>query len=311
MTPIRTILCPVDLSPLSRAEVALAAELARALGAGLVLQHNLSATGPGLAKAWEWKGSHRGADAVGPAEEGMRALLGAVPEGVEARSVITAGPLAIGVERMAEELPADLIVLGCHGGTTDDHSSLTEVLLHYCDCPILTVHEGCTVRRAPRLDLSPGRPLRFLVPSDLSPGGTAAVRYALGLAAGLPAPGGVTVHLLHVVEARRGPLRSLFGRRDTRGPVAEVRARALSEAEARLREVVPDGMAERVVVRVETGEPEEAILRAAEELSPDLVVMGEHTRAALRRLFTRDVSQGVLHAAPCPVWFVPPPRLAA
>jgi nucleotide-binding universal stress UspA family protein len=52
-------------------------------------------------------------------------------------------------------------------------------------------------------------------------------------------------------------------------------------------------------------------LRAAAELEPDLIVMGEHTRDLVDRLLTRDVAQGVLHGARCPVWFVPPPRLAA
>lgn len=307
MTQIRTILCPVDLSPLSRAEVALAADLARALGAGLVLHHNLAATGPGMAKGWEWKESHRGAGAVAPAERAMKELLEAVPDGVEARTVITAGPLTIGIERMAEELPADLVVLGCHGSTDDDHSSLTEVLLHCCDCPILTLHDGCAGGTAPRLDLRPGRPRRLLVPTDLSPGGTAAVHYALELATGLPSPDGVRVHLLHVVDELRGAIRNLFSWSTERVPAADLKA----DAEARLRELVPEEVAERVVIRVEAGKPEETILRAAAELSPDLIVMGEHTREPLRRFFHRDVSQGVLHGAPCPVWFVPPPRLAA
>ena len=31
----------------------------------------------------------------------------------------------------------------------------------------------------------------------------------------------------------------------------------------------------------------------------------------VRRFFTRDTARHVLHGAACPVWFVPPPRLAA
>lgn len=303
MTPIRTILCPVDLSPLSGAEVALAADLARALGASLVLQHNLPSTGPGLAKTWEWKENHRGAGAVAPAEAGMKALLEGVPAGVAARSVITTGPLAIGIERLTEELPADLVVLGCHGTTTEDHSSLTEVLLHHCDCPVLTLREGCAATPPTRLGSDAERPLRFLVPTDLSAGGEAAARYALALAAAFPAAQGVRVDLLHVVEKHASRFLSRFGR-----PLETLTA---DQARARLEELVPAGMKERVAVRVEQGRPEEAILRVAGELSPDLIVMGEHTRELFARLFTHDVAQGVLHGARCPVWFVPPPRLAA
>jgi universal stress protein A len=309
MSRIRTILCPVDLSPLSRPEVGMAVELARALGAELVLHHNLSATGPGMAKGWEWKENHRGAGSQDRAEAGMKALLAEVPDGVAARSLITAGPLTIGIERLAEELPADLVVLGCHGSTTDDHSSLTEVLLHHCDCPILVLHECPDGERARGLDLAArsGRPLRILVPTDLSAGGVAAVRYALDLVGGLPLAAGARCHLLHVVETRQGLLRSLLGRRRAREPEAAARA----EAEARLAELVPAAMAEHVTVRVEAGRPAAAILRAAAELEPDLIVMGEHTRDLVDRLLTRDVAQGVLHGARCPVWFVPPPRLAA
>lgn len=307
MTPIRTILCPVDLSPLSASEVGLAAELAQALGARLVLHHNLPATGPGMAKGWEWKENHRGGDSRSRAEERMQALEDGLPEGLVARRVLTAGPIALGIERMATEAAADLVVLGCHGCTTEDHSSMTEVLLHSCACPILTLHEGADRERVLRLARRSGRPLRVLVPMDLSAGGAAAVRYALDLAAGLAPEAGVRIHLLHVIEGRRSPIQALFGRRSGRMPEDEVR----TQTEARLGELVPEEMADRVTVRVEAGRPEEAILRTAGELEPDLIVMGEHARDPWGRLFTHDVAQEVLHRAPCPVWYVPPPRMAA
>jgi len=216
------------------------------------------------------------------------------------------GALGLGIERLAEETGADLVVLGCHGCTTDDHSSMTEVLLHSSDRPILTLHEGGGRERGLRIGDGAGRPLRVLVPTDLSAGGAAAVRYALDLAAALAPGDGTRIHLLHVVEERRGTILGLFG---GRGRVQEAETRA--QAEARLREVVPAEMAERVEVRVEGGRPERAILRAAAELEPDLIVMGEHARGPWGRLFTHDVAQEVLHRAPCPVWYVPPPRLAA
>lgn len=177
MTPIHTILCPVDLSPLSASEVGLAAELAQALGA---------------------------------------------------RRVLTAGPIALGIERLAREVTADLVVLACHGGTTDDRSSMTEVLLHSCTCPILTLHEGADRERVLRLARRSGRPLRVLVPMDLSAGGAAAVGYALDLAVALAPEAGVRIELLHVAEggrARARPHRDRGARPRPLGPPLHPRRR--------------------------------------------------------------------------------------
>ena len=44
---------------------------------------------------------------------------------------------------------------------------------------------------------------------------------------------------------------------------------------------------------------------AAVDLAVNCIVMGEHATTGLRRWFSRDTSQGVLHDAPCPVWYVP------
>ncbi len=310
---IRTILCPLDLSPISDRELGLAVELARAFGARLVLQHNLSAAGPGMAKAWEWRQAHPKAETRRAADEKLRELATRVPPEVPVETLMTAGPLSIGVARLAEELPADLVVLGCHGSSSEDHSSLTELLLGRCACPILTLHEGgghaCT------LHLGEGRerPLRVLVPTDFSPAGTAAARYACSLAERL----GGEVHLLHVMEEAGPAVGSLLsmapvGASDfSRAPARDTGEEALAAARERLAELVPEGMGGRVFRHVEPGRAEEAILRLAEAVAPDLIVMGEHARDPLRRFLTHDTARGVLHRAACPVWFIPPPRLAA
>ncbi len=310
---IRTILCPVDLSPISSRELGLAVELARAFGAGLVLQHNLPATGLGMAKAWEWRQAHPRADVRRTATEKLAELAAGIPKEVPVETLMTAGPLAIGVAQLAQELPADLVLLGCHGSSTEDHSSLTELLLGRCACPILTLHEGgehaCTLH----LGEARERPLRVLVPTDFSPAGAAAVRYACALAQRL----GGEVHLLHVMEETGPPVGNLFsmapvGPSDfSRVPTRNADEVALSAARERLAELAPAAMADRVFRHVEPGRAEDAILALAREIVPDLIVMGEHAREPLRRFFTRDTARGVLHRAACPIWYVPPPQLAA
>ena len=50
-----------------------------------------------------------------------------------------------------------------------------------------------------------------------------------------------------------------------------------------------------------TGSPAKLILHKADDLQPDLIVVGSQGRSALGRLFLGSVSQKVLHAAKCSV----------
>ncbi len=303
MREIRTILCPVDLSAVSRREIDLAVELARAFGARLVVHHNLPATGFGMAKEWEWKQAHPDAGDDRSAEERLAELVSHVPADVPVDSLVTAGPLAVGVARLAEQLPADLVLLGCHGCSSEEHASLTEDLLGRCDTPLLALREGEEGTWTLHLGEERLRPLRLLVPTDFSPGGLEAVRYAYGLAEVLPAE----VHLVHALGGSSSPIRTA----DPIGPAVPYREAARAEAEARLEELVPAALRSRVVRHLKLGTADDAILRAAAEVAPDVIVMGEHARDLVRRFFTRDTARRVLHGAACPVWFVPPPRLAA
>lgn len=308
MNGIRTILCSVDLTPVSHREVALAVELARAFGAKLVIQHNLPATGYGMAKAWEWKQNHPGADAQRPAEERMEELAATVPAGLEVETLITSGPLALGISGLAEEMSADLLILGCHGWSTEEHSSLTENLMRWCECPILALHDGdgkeWTLHLEPTAEGEQRPPLRFLVPTDFSPASKEAVRWAFWLGQKLSAE----VHLLHVLGVTPPAVQPVE-------PVAPVssapyyRESVRGEARDRLEEMVPKDMADRVTLHIEPGRTEDVILQSAEELRPDLILMGEHARDLLHRFFTHDNAQGVLHRASCPVWFTPPPTV--
>ena len=309
MNPIRTILCPVDLSDLSRREVALAVELARAFGSRLVLQHNLPVTGHGMTKSWEWRREHPGAADAETAERRMRELAGTVPEGVELETLVTAGPLTLGLLGLTEELPADLLVLACHGCSDEEHASLTETLLTRCDCPIVTVHDGEGRDCSLHFDEAGERALRILVPTDFSEAADEALRWAFGLAEALPAE----IHLVHVLSASP----AVLGPIDPVAPDPSVTTGTAyqemlrKEVEDRLQGLVPEAMEDRVVARVEPGRPDEVIVEVAREVEPDLIVMGEHTRDLVRRFLTRDTARGVLHRAPCPVWFVPPPEVAA
>jgi universal stress protein A len=299
---IETILCPVDFSGLTRPELELAVELAGVFGARLVLHHNLPAAGMGMAKAWEWRAAHPENESDVPARDRLGALLEQVPPEIEVETVVSRGPLAAGVAELARQLPADLVVLGCHGGSGEEHSSLTEQLLNDCDCPLLVIHEGLDRRQTLSLRGGGGGSLlTVLVPTDLSDAAAWVIAYAFRLARRVP----MRIRLFHAVAGRQ----PLMVPVDSTG-YAVYKEATVQDARARLTESVPADLADRVDIQVVYGDPREEIVREAASLAPDLIVMGEHARSFPRRFLTRDTSRHVLHRAVCPVWFVPPRRAA-
>lgn len=277
---IRTVLCPIDFSLLADRELGLAVEVCRASGARLVLHHNVSAISPGFSKAWEWDQTHRKAEtSTADAEQRVQALLAKLPTGVRGEAVITHGPLATVLLAVASELPADLLVLGTHGWSTEDHASVTERVIDRTPCPVLTVGDPAAVenfRLTAELDAEMPR---VVVPTDFSPAANRAVAYATELARGFR----LRLHLLHIAHD---------------GDV--------DEALATLDGLIPPDLRGQVECHSHLGRPEEEIEKFIRRMEPQLVVMGTHARSFWRHLFTRDVARQILHEATCPVWFVPP-----
>lgn len=87
----------------------------------------------------------------------------------------------------------------------------------------------------------------------------------------------------------------------TGGPVPAETWPSIEEVKEKLRQL--EGQAHRVRIESEVleGDPVDMILRAAEETSSDVIVMGTHGRTALARLLLGSVAESVLRKAPCPV----------
>ena len=279
---MRTILCPIDFSDLSATETAVAVDLAREFGARMVLHHDCAVIPPGIARQWDWEATHGKIDNEAQAERRMRAALNALPRDVRAEGVVSAGPVVGALLTLAEELHADLIVLGSHGWSTETHASVTERIIAEAPCPVLTFNEGALATGRFRLRPEAGgeRPI-VVVPTDFSSTAAHAVRYAWALARALP----IRVHLLHALPARS---------RD-----------AESAARSRLAALQPADVSGPVDVHVTVGDAAEVIFAHLAAVQPAFAVLGEHARALVHRVFTRDTTRKVVHGASCPVWVVP------
>lgn len=134
------IVCAVDFSAASRVALEHAAELARRFHADLLLVH-----------AWQAPpGGERGTS--GALDDRDEAELAAKLEewerdaeqiaGREVRTLLTSGPAASEVTRIASEERADLVVAGTHGRTGFERSvlgSFTEELVRHASCAVLVV----------------------------------------------------------------------------------------------------------------------------------------------------------------------------
>lgn len=139
---------------------------------------------------------------------------------------------------------------------------------------------------------------RVLVPIDFSPSARAALEYGTFVAGTF----GAELTVLHVWEPPGyvGP--------DTLAllPVAagqpgwdQTRAEVTREVEQFLAKA--NAKPKRLNIRIEAGEPSDAILAAAREGGADLIVMGTHGRTGLSRLLIGSVAEAVLRRSTCPV----------
>jgi len=137
---------------------------------------------------------------------------------------------------------------------------------------------------------------RILVASDFSPGADAALRYALELG---PLLGASDLHLLHV--AATSEYADFGGEVEDsvrRGLEAELAALASRHAAASLS----------LRTHLSAGAPATEIVRIAQELRADLVVMGTAGRTGLGHALMGSVAERVVRTCPCPVLTVRTPR---
>lgn len=279
---LRTVLCPIDFTPVSARAVALAVSLCRRFGARLVLEHNLDPRPPAfLSVTWMWSEDQKSdAAKAQAAEDRLKAALNALPLDVAHEARLTRGPVDLGLAELSRLLPADLLVMGSHGWSSAEHSSLTERLLEAAPCPVLTV--GSVESPGSFLWGTDAKPVPVLVPVDLSAHSRATAVHALELLERIP----LELHFLHIEQGPPEPGDYDSDRR-------------------RLEALVPETRRALVTFHIRSGERVDGILRAASDFGAQLILMGCHGKGALERFFTGATATQILHRASCPVWFEP------
>lgn len=298
MLPLNRVLCPIDFSDCSRHALDYAAAVARQYGSTIAAFVVVPPATP-LIPAGE----------LGPyplyvmSDEDAERLRTEVEKFVANSAVrvpftakVVEGNVVSWIVRQASELPADLIVMGTHGRSGFERlllGSVTERVLLKAPCPVLTVPP-----HAPAVAISGTVFPRILCAIDFS----SASMKALAVASSLARDSGVRLSVAHVLE--RFPIYEpvMMG-----GPGTPEHDRVAREvAIARLQAEIPAAMQRTTEIAqlVAEGKPYREILRLADELQAELIVIGAHGSVHGHQGFGSTTNQ-VVRRAMCPVLTVP------
>jgi nucleotide-binding universal stress UspA family protein len=270
---LRTVLCPVDLSDISRRALQFAARIASHFDARLQVQHTFPLI-PGAPQLRP--GESLPIEALPPDFQAREMELRKLVEETGADRCHFTLILNDGDprERILETIAAkgiDLLVIGTRsqrGLRRLMQGSLTERVVHEATCPALVFSQR-EVHHMHRGRFDPLRMRTILVPVNFSRNSMRQIIYGLRWAWD-PAS---HVILLHSVETAPPALGKLSDLLPEYGPHVE---KHLREAEAKMRELVPfpDRLPCRIDFEVRDGDPKQQILHVAKEKKADLIVMG-------------------------------------
>lgn len=293
---IRTVLCPIDFSPITKSVVGLAIQTCQVYGARLVLHYSIEGS-----QKWAAPNDHAEKPEELNAAELLQEMVTRAPASSDAEARVTQGQAFKSILELAEELPADLIVMGTRGRSGADHlilGSTTERVVAHSRCPVLATRDvGHNIILPERGDLAVTGPAQVLVPIDFSEHSLNTLAEAYAMMEVLP----VSLHLLHVVE----PVFWDDMRDATHFYVPEFLCHRLHDAAVTLRALIPRDLEGQVQSHVCMGSVAEKITGYANRIQARLVIMGVRHKGTLQGFFFGATSYGVLRHSPCPVWIVP------
>jgi nucleotide-binding universal stress UspA family protein len=289
---IDRILCPVDFSDYSRRALHYAGAIARWHDASLHVVHVVefpAPTLPFMAPVPLPPGEEMSARSA----DLLREFIDRAHVQVPVQHDVLVGSPVWTILDHAQELDADLIVLGTHGLTGVQRvflGSTAERVLHRATCPVLTIPRGAGEPPwAAQVQLG-----QVLVAVDFSPSSLAALTYGLSLTE----EAGGQITLLHVLETLSDEESRLVAHYRVGEYVQARRQETLAELNALMAKVAPGRRRSGIV---ELGMPTDVIVRTASEINADLIVMGAQGRSAVTRLLFGSTTDAVVRRATCPV----------
>jgi len=289
---LRHILCAVDLSNCSAPVLAHSVAWARWFGARVTALHVFASWIPPASLTTYPSWMMNVPEARASIERELELMMAPFTSSDTQVTLRTAeGDPAREIVRHAEELDADLIVVGTHGRSGYDRvtlGSVAEKVLRKAPCPVMTLPPA-----------APGTPdtvlsRQILCPVDFSSCSRLALAFALSVAR--KADGTITA--LHIVEAIDGEEEF-----DRPAYIAELRRRQCETARQSLQELTASfriGSSE-IEHLVGLGRPHREILRHAAEHHADLIVMGVRGRGPIDLTLFGSTTNQVVRRATCPV----------
>jgi nucleotide-binding universal stress UspA family protein len=300
---IQNILVPIDFSEMSVQAIQSASRLARRFGASIHLAHV--------------RQFNYAADFVAPAppmvpfsfmpyeENGDQSVLEeleavASESGVSSPSchVLNGAPPFDEICRLAQTIPADLIVMPTHGRTGLKHvflGSTAERIVQHSPCPVLVTREtALQSKKSSRFRMN-----SILVPVDFSNCSREGLRYAIDFANEI----GAKLILLHATYL--GYVYSSEGTGIYDIPALQEAAR--KTAERKMREFVrPVNFGS---VKFETafteGSPVIDICAFAKDHNVDVIITSTHGFTGFKHVLIGSVAEHIVRHAPCSVLVVP------
>ena len=308
MVPFRTILVPLDGSPLAEKALPPALRIAEAMagsapdgGVRLVLlrvvgQVALVAADPMLYDELMRMG-------IDEAQAYLRRLAETLtPGNVTIETYAASGSPADAIVHYAEEHKVDLIMMSSHGRTGSSrwvYGSVAEKVLHHAPCATAIIRAHVAV------EMFHNR--KILVPLDGSPLAERALGPALAIAAAVQSD----VTLLRVAPGR-GPMPEtlLPAGEDVGAALDMAAAQERAAAEAYLQQVYSAHPNQHLFFDVVTteGDIADAIVSYADEKQNDLIVMSSHGRSGIGRWLHGSVAEKVLRGADCATLIIRSPR---
>lgn len=299
---LKSVLVATDFSAASDKALRHAVAIARYYGSKLYLIHVVSALGFNMV----------GPEAIAQASDlawrdartiERRLMLDGALGDISHDVIVREGDVWREVEQVIELAQIDLVVIGTHSRTGISKlvlGSVAEQIFRHATCPVLTIGPNSPVEA----HAEPTEDLRSLLfPTDFGEKSLMALPYALSFARQRRS----RVVLLHVLS----PVPQVDGNRwYTAEDVFQERKAARESAIKRLKALVAESRSQvEPICIVEFGDPAEWILRAADELRVEGIVIGLNHITHIERTshLPWSLTYKVVCAATCPVLTVRPP----